>query len=53
MNLPPNIIAVNYDGDVLLKGPNLDATTFTEIMTALSPEDRERVMGWVRVRIGK
>lgn len=47
-NLPNDITPRHYDGDIVLTGPNLTAAAFNDIKTAMKPEERQHVIGWLR-----
>lgn len=48
LNLPEKITATNHGGDIVLRGPGLTAALYSEITSAMPPEDRQNVIGWVR-----
>lgn len=47
-NLPENVTAIDHQGDIVLTGPTMTATVYSDIMTAMQPEERNRVIGWIR-----
>lgn len=47
-NLPNGVTAIDYHGDIILTGANMTAATYNGIMTAMPPEVRQNIIGWLR-----
>jgi len=52
MTLPPGTTTLNYGGDIILIGVNMDTERFNGIMATLPEADHSTVIGWRQVSGG-
>lgn len=52
MNLPNGIELMNYAGDIILIGVNMNQEQYNEIMQGLPETDRLDIIGWRNISKG-